>query len=419
VSAIDAPIESINKTIEDHYKGSHFEYKEDYFQYYNSTKFVDDTRTKQLWDSFQNFTVSALLSKSHRRAITVLLSFDFPFYGHPIRNVTVASGGFLYTGEYVHSWLAATQYIAPLMANFDTSISNDSVVRYKDNGTSFTVVWERVPLQDRPKDGLFTFSVTLYDTGDITFAYHSLPINIDNIVDDHHPVKIGLSDAYIIDKTIFFARRKTIYEYHRVNFESQSIKNNTIILLNALPTCIQFTDCQNCITNTSHTFTCTWCPTLNRCSTGTDRKRQDWIQKGCDRSFILIAEQCPAIGTKGNNYDAQQIVPTPNNQDDRWEHSDANSKSHNDHSDSKESDVTIKTAQPLSDSISPGVHDGGFNFAAGLLLPCMVVLCLVLWVFYAYRNPHTKSGQLLIQYRPSTWSWRRGEARYTAATIHM
>lgn len=23
------------------------------------------------------------------------------------------------------------------------------------------------------------------------------------------------------------------------------------------------------------------------------------------------------------------------------------------------------------------------------------------------------------QYRPSQWSWRRGEARYTAATIHM
>lgn len=62
------------------------------------------------------------------------LLFDFPFYGHTIRNITVASGGFLYTGEYVHSWLAATQYIAPLMANFDTSISNDSVVRYLDNG---------------------------------------------------------------------------------------------------------------------------------------------------------------------------------------------------------------------------------------------------------------------------------------------
>lgn len=51
-----------------------------------------------------------------------------------VRNVTVATGGFLYTGEYVHSWLAATQYIAPLMANFDTSMSNVSTVKYSDNG---------------------------------------------------------------------------------------------------------------------------------------------------------------------------------------------------------------------------------------------------------------------------------------------
>lgn len=65
---------------------------------------------------------------------TVQLSFEFPFYGHLVRNVTVATGGFLYTGDYVHSWLAATQYIAPLMANFDTSISNDSFVKLYDNG---------------------------------------------------------------------------------------------------------------------------------------------------------------------------------------------------------------------------------------------------------------------------------------------
>lgn len=68
---------------------------------------------------------------------TVPLKFDFPFYGHLVRNVTVATGGFLYTGEYVHSWLAATQYIAPLMANFDTTISNVSTVKYADNGEFF------------------------------------------------------------------------------------------------------------------------------------------------------------------------------------------------------------------------------------------------------------------------------------------
>jgi hypothetical protein len=67
---------------------------------------------------------------------TIKLKFDFPFYGHKVRNITIATGGFLYTGEYVHSWLAATQYIAPLMANFDTTLSPKSFVKYADNGES-------------------------------------------------------------------------------------------------------------------------------------------------------------------------------------------------------------------------------------------------------------------------------------------
>ena len=65
--------------------------------------------------------------------------FSFPFYGHEVRNITIATGGFLYTGDYVHSWLAATQYIAPLMANFDTSSSPNSKIRYADNGRKFKI----------------------------------------------------------------------------------------------------------------------------------------------------------------------------------------------------------------------------------------------------------------------------------------
>lgn len=67
------------------------------------------------------------------------------------------------------------------------------------------MIWEKVPLQDGnpSKSPLFTFSVTLYNTGDITFAYQTIPIAIDLIKDEKHPVKIGLSDAYIIDKTIY------------------------------------------------------------------------------------------------------------------------------------------------------------------------------------------------------------------------
>lgn len=43
------------------------------------------------------------------------------------------------------------------------------------------------------------------------------------------------------------ARRKTIYEYHRVNFNGQDISNDTVIYLKALPTCLEHTDCVSCL----------------------------------------------------------------------------------------------------------------------------------------------------------------------------
>lgn len=63
----------------------------------------------------------------------VLIHFAFPFYGIPSRQITIATGGFCYIGENTHSWLAATQYIAPLMANFDTSDSN-ATIKYEELG---------------------------------------------------------------------------------------------------------------------------------------------------------------------------------------------------------------------------------------------------------------------------------------------
>ena len=51
--------------------------------------------------------------------------------------------------------------------------------------------------------GPFTFQALIRDDGDIAFSYKSVPRVIDAIDDEEHPVKVGLSDAYIIDRTIF------------------------------------------------------------------------------------------------------------------------------------------------------------------------------------------------------------------------
>ncbi|XP_072762641.1 plexin domain-containing protein 2 [Anoplolepis gracilipes] len=378
----------------------------DTHQYYNSTFIVDAEICKKYWvnmDNHPDLRVNNLLSQSHRRAATVKLKFDFPFYGYNVRNITIATGGFLYTGDYVHSWLAATQYIAPLMANFDTRLSNASYVKYADNGTAFTVEWEKVVLQDHPEAGAFTFQVTLHQNGDIVFVYSVIPLVIERIEDTMHPVKVGLSDAYIMDRTVFFVRRKTIYEYHRVNFNRQDIMNCTVIYLKALPTCLNFDNCWDCLTKVPD-VECKWCPELNKCSTGTSRQRQEWLLKGCDMRNIKDENNCPAQITtyRGDEYDHDGHVhpekPITANE------------------------MSAKQERPGSsplESTTPSDMNMGVSGIIGILTVIAVTVGLGAWGAYAYRNPHSASGQMLIRYRPSQWSWRRGEARYTAATIHM
>lgn len=134
-SAIDVVDEQVNQTLSQN-NITHIE--EDFHEYYNSTVIHDEDFTGlhrvSIYADCANLTINKLLSKSHRRAMTVKLPFEFPFYGHPISNITIATGGFLYAGDYIHSWLAATQYISPLMANFDTSLSDNSFVKYCENG---------------------------------------------------------------------------------------------------------------------------------------------------------------------------------------------------------------------------------------------------------------------------------------------
>lgn len=193
------------------------------------------------------------------------------------------------------------------------------------------------------------------------------------------------------------ARRKTIYEYHKVNFGSQDIKNFTVIHLYAQPTCQNLTDCASCLNDMQ--LKCNWCPTINRCSTGVDRKRQDWLQKGCDKTLITDTTTCPAIGEKGNNYGQPMEATDISNPSVRWENTDGTIKT-----DSKESEHVTQNSPTQSTKVGAEPIVGGkneesasFGMVIGVLMPIVLIMSSIVWVFYAYRNPHTKSGQLLIQ----------------------
>ncbi|CAF94262.1 unnamed protein product, partial [Tetraodon nigroviridis] len=198
-----------------------------------------DAASKELWvNSDGTWRVCAFPPSSYRQTERVTLSFGFPFYGHMLKEVTVAAGGFIYTGDVIHQMLTATQYIAPLMANFDPSLSESSNVLYSDNGTALVVQWNRLPLRDAIGVGTFTFQATLHSDGHIVFTYKEIPVVVTAISTETHPVKVGLADAFVVLhelEQIPDVRRRTIYEYHKVDIPKWRISNYTAVKIFPLP----------------------------------------------------------------------------------------------------------------------------------------------------------------------------------------
>ncbi|XP_053425407.1 plexin domain-containing protein 1 isoform X2 [Nycticebus coucang] len=262
---------------------------EDNHSYYVSRLYgSSEPRSRELWVDVakanrSHVKVHRILSNTHRQASRVVLSFDFPFYGHPLRQITIATGGFIFMGDVIHRMLTATQYVAPLMANFNPGYSDNSTVAYFDNGTVFVVQWDHVYLQGREDRGSFTFQAALHHDGRIVFGYKEIPMSVLEISSSQHPVKAGLSDAFMIlnpSPDVPESRRRTIFEYHRVELDPSKITSMSAVEFTALPTCLQHQSCDACMSS-DLTFNCSWCHVLQRCSSGFDRYRQEWLAYGC------------------------------------------------------------------------------------------------------------------------------------------
>ncbi|XP_036254800.1 plexin domain-containing protein 1 [Molothrus aeneus] len=281
---------------------------EDNHSYYVSRFYgPGDARRRGLWVDLaaangSHVRVHGILSNTHRQASRIVLSFDFPFYGHLLRQVTIATGGFIFTGDVIHRMLTATQYIAPLMANFNPSYSRNSTVQYLDNGTVFVVQWDKVYLQGKEDVGSFTFQAALHSSGRIVFGYKEIPVPVLQISASQHPVKAGLSDAFMVlnpSPDVPESRRRTIYEYHRVELDTSRISSLSAVEFTPLPTCLQHQSCETCLSS-ELTFNCSWCHVLQRCSSGFDRYREEWLSYGCGQSDERTCEDL----AEGGRYSA-------------------------------------------------------------------------------------------------------------------
>ncbi|KAJ8376746.1 hypothetical protein SKAU_G00073260 [Synaphobranchus kaupii] len=402
--------------------------------YYTSKMFgPTDPAGRDMWVNIdqmdkEKVKIHGILSNSHRQAARVNLSFDFPFYGHFLRELTVATGGFIYTGDVVHRMLTATQYIAPLMANFDPSVSRNSTVIYFDNGTALVVQWDHVHLQDSYHLGSFTFQATLHRDGRIVFAYKEIPILVTDISSVNHPVKVGLSDAFVVVhriQQIPNVRRRTIYEYHRVELLKTKITNFTAVEMIPLPTCLQFTSCGPCVTSQIG-FNCSWCHKLQRCSSGFDRHRQDWVDSSCPDE--TKGKNCDLVisTTKTYSFTTPPALRTTARTRPTTTTIMATSTSHLPTSIPTEDDTKIALHLKDNGALPPdstaemkqgSLHTG---LIVGILMIMLIMTAAVLVTVYMYHHPTSAASLFFIERRPSRWpamKFRRGSGHPAYAEV--
>ncbi|MED6238176.1 Plexin domain-containing protein 2 [Characodon lateralis] len=82
---------------EDTDNSSQIEEDMDHNYYTSKTYGPSDPMSKDLWVNIDQMEkdkvkIHGILSNTHRQAARVNLSFDFPFYGHLLREITVATG---------------------------------------------------------------------------------------------------------------------------------------------------------------------------------------------------------------------------------------------------------------------------------------------------------------------------------------
>uniref|UniRef100_A0A4W6FKT1 Plexin domain containing 1 n=1 Tax=Lates calcarifer TaxID=8187 RepID=A0A4W6FKT1_LATCA len=228
-------------------------------------------------------------------------------------------------------------------------------------------------------------------------AIKDIPLSLDVISSAEHPVKVGLSDAFMVispSSQSPDSQQQTIYEYHRVEMDTTKIASYSAVEFTALPTCLQHDSCELCLSS-NLTSGCSWCHVLQRCSDGMDRHRQEWLDYACsEESKDATCEDY----SRGDSSTSSSVTPeiedvtflTPPG---KACDSDDDTKHH-----------IFKTGNDVkTDSSTKSVGFANTGVIAGIAAALMLLLALVLVALYINYHPTVASPLYLIQRRKNYW----------------
>ena len=332
-----------------------------------------------------------VLGDSHRVYQVWKLKFSFPFYGHKLDLVGVTSGGFLYTGTIFHEQVYRTQYIAPLMADFNPSLTMSGRVLVYSTEERFTVQWDQVLNHDHESVGPFTFQVSIFPSGKIDFAYRKLSHLWNELNNDDHPVEIGIADATYFETP---GGLVLVVEYSRVSASDLLTNESTDLSYSAfeidpIPNCVLADSCDFCMAITEQgTFNCSWCEAARqKCSDGVDRFTQDWFNSGCFTDAVFT---CPL----------PSVSPA-------WTSTSTHSSS------ASQSDAAVSLPSPSSSSLSTASVVGIVIGAIVFLLLLLTVILVGILIIHGYRRPTSKIGMFMIENRPKAFIYKSEDCQHT------
>ncbi|XP_023259424.1 plexin domain-containing protein 2-like [Seriola lalandi dorsalis] len=361
----------------------------------NSTQIVDidhayytskiyspgDAARKELWVNIDemeedDWKVRGFLSSTHRQAERVNLSFDFPFYGHILKEITVATGGFIYTGDIIHRMLTATQYIAPLMADFDPTLSKNSTVFYIDNGTALVVQWDQIHLQDVSL-GTFTFQAVLHSDGRIVFAYKEVVIK-------------ALHTLYTIIIFTSFLRCSSGFDRNRQDWVDLGCPEER-----RDPRCLRITDVTN---STSRQLSHTTTPVT---ATTVQQRTSSMTSTPLGRTSI-VTNPSPHSSTSRRIMSTSQPPTSKPAEDD--------------------TKISLHINEASGDKERTGDGDDRLQIGllAGIIMMMVVMAAAVLLSLYVYNHPTSSASLFFMERRPTHWpimKFRRGSGRPSYAEV--
>lgn len=196
-------------------------------------------------------------------------------------------------------------------------------------------------------------------------------------------------------------------------------------ILSCFLACLQFNGCGPCVSSQIG-FNCSWCSKLQRCSSGFDRHRQDWVDSGCPEEVQSKEKMCDPTEPAESSTRTSTTIRATTTQFRVLTTTRRAATSQLPTSLPTEDDTKIalhlkdngaSTDDSAAEKKGGALHAG---LIVGILILVLIIAAAILVTVYMYHHPTSAASIFFIERRPSRWpamKFRRGSGHPAYAEV--